>query len=205
MGLFYTNITLKGPTQERVTAYLQQQRRDAYVSPTIAGVTVVYDRACENQDDTLRVLTCDLSRTFLCPALGALLHDDDVFWYVLYLKGEYLDEYNSDPGYFGYEGDEPPPPAGGDAVRLCRAFGIGVKRITFGSDDITQRVARLLRVRWGRTDIDGQPGLPAEERHHALAQALGFPPYAYSMGYYSIEVGNVPEGVAIPSLARTGW
>jgi hypothetical protein len=205
MGFFYTNITLKGPTQEQVLAYLRQERRQAYVSPTVAGVTVVYDRRCEDQDDTLRVLTCDLSRTYLCPALGALLHDDDVFWYVLYDQGEYIDEYDSEPGYFGYEGGQPPLPSGGDASKLCRAFGVGGGRITFAVDDVTQRVARLLHVRKGMIDMDGQPGLSAEERHQALAKALGLPPYSYSMGYYSIGVGNVPEGVAIPNLASTEW
>jgi hypothetical protein len=100
MGFFYTSVTLKGPTQEQVIAYLHERGRDAYVSPTIQGVTVVYDHACEGQDtDLIQAVTAGLSDTFECPALAALLHDDDDFLYWLFRSGRLADEYNSQPAY----------------------------------------------------------------------------------------------------------
>ncbi len=111
MGLFYTNITLTGPAQEQVVTYLRAQQRTAYTSPTINGITVVYDRECESQDQTiLNTVTAGLSHALHCPALWALLHDDDVFMYALYEHGTRVDAYNSEPGYFGWDSEDPPIP-----------------------------------------------------------------------------------------------
>jgi Tol biopolymer transport system component len=82
MGLFYTNITLYGPNQQQVTQYLKTLGRAAYVSPTVDGFTVVYDKQTEDQDERELIdLACGLSRAFQCPALAALVHDSDVFAY----------------------------------------------------------------------------------------------------------------------------
>ena len=53
-----------------------------------------------------------------------LNHDDDILAYWLFEGGELADEYNSCPGYFS-GGDE--IPAGGDATKLCAAFGVAAK------------------------------------------------------------------------------
>src|SRR5579885_624820 len=107
MGSFYTNITLKGPSQEQVAAYLCERRRDAYVSPTINGVTIVYDREADEQlPGVLDSVSADLSSTFHCPAWWTLLHDSDVFLYALYVDGVRIDEYNSAPSYFDERSEE---------------------------------------------------------------------------------------------------
>jgi hypothetical protein len=190
MGFFYTTITLRGVEQTDVVAYLKRRHRDAYVSPTINDITVVYDREGEGQDtNVLEGLAGDLSAAFGIPAVAALLHDDDVFWYGLFVDGDQVDEYNSAPGYFG-EAD-PGPPVGGDAARLARAFG---------AEDHIEKIDEILHA-WD--DDDWNEGFGAEERHQALAEALSLPPYAYSMGYYSIGFGNVPEGVDRTLLIKT--
>ncbi len=187
MGLFYTNVTLKGPRQDQVIAYLRREKRSAFVSPTIDEITVVYDRECEDQDtNALEALAADLSREFGCPALAALLHDDDVFWYALYLNGVHADEYNSDPAYF--EDIEPEAPSGGDARLLCAAFGA----------ETAEAEAETILRQWGGPDEEGPDEyLWASERHQNLAQALGFPraSWAYSMGYDAIEAGYLPADV----------
>ena len=79
-----------------------------------------------------------------------LNHDDDILWYQLYLKGELADEYSSSPNYFDTSGQEVSPPAGGDAQKLCGAFGSGavaeVERIlrksAFADDGYTFEVER---------------------------------------------------------------
>jgi len=195
MGFFYTNITLKGPAQEQVVSHLRAQRRAAYVSPTINGITVVYDRECEGQHEAvLDTVTAGLSRALQCPALWALLHDDDVFVYALYNRGNRIDAYNSEPGYFGYDAEVPPLPSGGDARALCAAFGV---------DAAVAPVDALLRRWWVGHDVANKDeGILAEDRHRAVAQALGWPPYTYSMGYHSIGFGNVPEGVDTARLIK---
>ncbi len=195
MGLFYTNVTLKGPSQDQVVAYLQREKRSAFVSPTIDAITVVYDRECEDQDtDALEALAANLSREVGCTALAALLHDDDVFWYALYLNGVHADEYNSDPAYF--EDSEPEPPSGGDARIVCAAFG---------AETAEAAVETILR-HWGGPDEEElDEYLMASERHQDLAHALGFPraTWAYSMGYDAIEGGYLPAGIDVAQYIRT--
>jgi hypothetical protein len=202
MGFFYTNITLKGPTQEQVVSYLRRQSRDAYVSPTINDITVVYDRECEDQDtDVLQRVAFDLSRAFDCPALVALVHDDDVLWYALYEHGAYIDAYNSVPDY--WDDSEPSEPSGGDARALCMAFG---------AEQAIQEVDALLHfapLTDDPNDAAWDTYLPAEDLHQALARALGFPAYAYSMGYDfiasydSADESNTPVGRDISRLVKT--
>jgi hypothetical protein len=68
-----------------------------------------------------------------------------------------------------------------------------------------REVEAILRKAWDMDEDEEPPDdyLGAEERHQALAHALGLPPYCYSMGYYSIQGGNVPEGVDLAVLDRT--
>ena len=121
MGNFYTNYTLKGPSQQAVVAALAG--RSAIITPAQNGCVVVFDEQSDEQDSTvITELASRLSRELRCPVLAVLNHDDDVFWYQLYLSGELADEYDSSPGYFD-PSVEPSAPAGGDAEKLCSAFG----------------------------------------------------------------------------------
>ncbi len=77
---------------------------------------------------------------------------------------------------------------------LCTAFGrVGA----------VAQVETLLHQWWdGQDDAADDTHIPAEERHMAVAEALGFPPYAYSMGYDAIEFGDAPKGVDLTLLTR---
>ena len=93
------------------------------MTPAQDGCVVVFDEQSDEQDQTvITELASRLSREFGCPVLAVLNHDDDIFWYQLYLAGELADEYDSSPGYFDPSA-EPSAPAGGDAQKLCSAFG----------------------------------------------------------------------------------
>ena len=99
MGNFYTNYTLKGPSQQVVAAALAG--RPAIVTPDQDGCVVVFDEASDEQDSAvITELASRLSRELRCPVLAVLNHDDDILWYQLYLGGELADEYDSSPGYF---------------------------------------------------------------------------------------------------------
>jgi hypothetical protein len=122
MGNFYTNIMLRGPDLDPVLAYLDAQAIIAYVTVPQPGYVVVYDQASEYQDDAiLTARAAQLSRRFNCPALAVLNHDDDVLAYWLYQNGTQIDAYDSTPGWAM---GEDASPTGGDAMTLCRVFGV---------------------------------------------------------------------------------
>jgi hypothetical protein len=191
VGSFYTNVALKGTTQEAVLAHLRAQGRDAYVARTIGDVTVVYDLASESQDiRALTALAADLSRAFTCPALATLVHDDDFLVYSLFKDGAQVDEYNSDPSYF--EGDDPTPPGGGDASALCATFGVETAAVA--------RVEAILRA-WPGPDGDlrASPYLFAQHRHRDLARVLGLPVDLCLLGYMYVEQGEAET----PGIVKT--
>ncbi|NDB77171.1 MAG: hypothetical protein EB141_16275, partial [Verrucomicrobia bacterium] len=131
MGNFYTSYTLRGPSQESVAAFLAD--RSAIVTPVEACCVVVFDEESEDQNqEGITGLAGRLSRQFACPVLAVVNHDDDILWYQLHVNGELTDEYDSSPGYF--EGDVSAP-SGGDARKLCQAFGA----------DAVAEVERILR------------------------------------------------------------
>ncbi len=179
MGNFYTNYTLRGPSPQAVAAALAG--RAALVTPAQNGCVVVFDEKSEEQNpeviaDLVTRLSCELH----CPVLAVLNHDDDILWYRLYLSGELGDEYNSSPDYFDSSA-EPSGPAGGDARKLCDAFG-------------TSNVAEVERVlRKSPFDEDGYAF--AVERHADLAHALCIPPFGVGAGYRYVTEGELPEGL----------
>jgi hypothetical protein len=90
MGNFYTNYTLRGPSQQAVAAALAG--RAAFVTPAHNGSVVVFDEKSESQDlGAIAEFAARLSREFDCPVLALLNHDDDILWYQLYLSGELTD------------------------------------------------------------------------------------------------------------------
>src|SRR4051812_45065361 len=96
VGLFYSNLTLYRPERPRVLAALRKLRRDAYVSPTFDGHTVIFDQITEDQDsDEIERLGIEISATLKCVALAAVLHDDDVLYLWLFDRGQALDHYDS--------------------------------------------------------------------------------------------------------------
>jgi hypothetical protein len=190
VGSFYTNITVRSPQPARVADVLKSAGREAFVSPAANGCTVVFDLECEDQDiDVLNQLASALSGKLGCPALAVLNHDDDVLVVTLHEGGRLVDEYNSSPEYFT---DGPgAAPEGGDAERICHAFG---------ADGKVDEVEAVLRTQ-GHSD----GGFAFEmERHESLVKALGLPPAAVATGFNYIDQGELPEGLSESDFVRTG-
>lgn len=187
MGSFYGNVTLRGPQQPAVTAYLEREGRAAYVSPTVGQATVVYDGA---EGDA--ALAAALSRVFTCPALAVRVHDSDILQYTLYDAGARTDAYDSWPGYFDEDADDDAPvvPSGGDPRRLCAAFAAA------GAVDA---VAAILQA-----TADDDRYVLADDRHGDLCRALGLPAIAVGLGYRSLDRGELPPGLARTALRKTG-
>jgi hypothetical protein len=188
MGNFYTNLTLRGPSQQAVAAELKG--RSAFVTPPVNGCVVVFDQQSDEQDPkVLSGLGSRLSKKLSCPVLAVMNHDDDVLWFQLYTSGKLADEYNSSPGYF--DGDAgPSEPEGGNAEALCRAFG---------STKQEQVQAALRKPSF--TD-DGYAF--AIERHADLAGALNLPSYAVGAGFQYVAQGELPEGLTEGDLLKVG-
>lgn len=180
MGNFYTNYTLRGPSQQSVAAALAG--RKATVTPPHGGCVVAFDEDSDDQDQGCIVeLAARLSSELRCPVLAVLNHDDDILWYLLCDGGQQIDEYDSSPGYFDPSA-EPSAPAGGDAQRLCA---------TFGASDVAE-VERVLR----KSSYDDDGYVFAFERHSDLVRALGLPEFAIGTSYANFERDGYPAGLS---------
>lgn len=186
MGNFYTNYTLRGPSQQAVAAALVG--RSAIVTPEQDGCVVVFDEESDDQDqEVITGLASRLSRDLGCPVLAVLNHDDDIFWYQLYRSGELADEYDSSPGYFD-AATEPSAPTGGDAQKLCSAFGASA----------VAEVESVLR----KSSFEDDGYTFAVERHTDLVRTLGIPSFGVGAGFRSVSDGEFPEGLGDDSLVK---
>jgi hypothetical protein len=182
MGLFYANLTVYRPLRQPLLTALRRLRVTAFVSPTVHGHSVVFDKASDEQNTGAierlgRALTQELS----CAGLAAVLHDDDVLYLWLFTKGHIRDRYDSLPGYFDPNA-APGAPEGGNSKLLCEAFD---------RPGHQERVEQLLRANL----LEGElPEVPGElERHQALAVELGLPPFVAGLAYSAIAGGYVPK------------
>jgi len=186
MGNFYTNYTVRGPSQQAVAKALAG--RTAIVTPAQDGCVVVFDEQSEEQDQAVIAdLAACLSRELACPVLAVLNHDDDILWYQLYNSGELADEYDSSPGYFDPL-SEPSAPAGGDARTLSEAFG---------ASNVAE-VESVLR----KSAFEEGGYTFAFERHADLARALGIPSFGVGAGYRYVADGELPEDLEEDDLIR---
>ena len=186
MSGFYANITVQGPTQEQVVAWLRERIVVAYVSPTHHTSTVIYHEDLGGQES----LAARLSSHFHCPALLVMDYGGKVLLYQLYVAGEQADAYVSRPCDELDTGGEAPPE--GDAATLCEAFGM---------EHVVARVERILR----RPTDPAKGYALAVNRHGELAQALRLPLFAAGAGFASIEMGELPAGAGFDpaGMART--
>jgi hypothetical protein len=187
MGNFYVNYTLRGVTQAAVVKALAG--RKCIVTPSANDTVVVFDEESDNQDQqVISPLATELSQKLRCPVLAVLNHDDDILWYQLYKDGKLEDEYDSSPGYFDPRA-EPSAPAGGNAAKLCTAFGSAK----------TEDVERVLR----KSAFDDDGYAFAFERHGDLVSALGISAFSVGTAYASFENDELPEGLLANTVVRT--
>ena len=176
MGNFYTNIVLSDTNVDTVASLLEALGRRAYAASE-GKVTVVYDERCDEQDlEELERLSRTLSARLNRTAIAFCNHDDDVLWYALVEDGKVTDRYNSRPGYFdGASGRD--RPEGGDARRLCAAFGAAARY---------QEVEGLLR---GTRSIVGLE----VDRHVKLLEQLDLPSSLAILGYGYVGGGELAD------------
>lgn len=173
MGAYYCNFTLRGPSQEEIVALLQEEGYEAFVSPTVRGRTVVYERESSNLESAdVAAVGILLSEKLKCPALAVINADDDELWIGLYLGGVLKKEYSS-------------------RGRNRGAYAISS---AFGRPWLAPVVWLLLQAPWLLFETF---------RHALLAKLLGIPVSCAVMGYTYLERGEVPDGVSEDDLKRT--
>jgi hypothetical protein len=182
VGNFYTNYTLRGPSQQAVSAALAG--RSAIVTPVKDNSVVVFDEESDLQSaEVIAKLGSHLSIALGCPVLAVLNHDDDILFYQLYEGGSQTDEYCSAPGYFS---GADAPPTGGNALKLCAAFG----------SSATEAVEPILHP------PDGERATFAFEQHDALVRALGLSDYGVAAGFNYVSQGELPGDLTEADLIR---
>ena len=187
MGIFYTNIALFKTERDQVYDFLKKEKRIAYVSPRQESFVVVYDKETEDQDPRILAgLAGKLSKALRCNAFASLVHDGDVFYYWLYEKGKLVDKYNSAPDYFESDIDKPMSPTGGNAKKLCSVFD---------KQESLPEIIRMFEIAEETAlnlESDSDADLFGEQIHFELAKSLGMPPFAVSVGYYTIANNSLP-------------
>ncbi len=190
MGNFYTNVSLKGPSQEQILAVLRELGRTALVTPTVDQFTVVYDRECENQDiDLLASLNLTLSHHLRCAGWAALNHDDDLLWLSVYENGRPAGEYNSNAEFMERN----------DRINDAKLVAASLGRLFCPAPalSLVKQLEKILARRCGWL------GYRLEmERHRDLLQALRLPLFAMAAGYNYVSQGEFPEGLSAAELAR---
>jgi hypothetical protein len=84
MGNFYTNVVVRGPSEDKVVETLTALGRTCYVTST-DDFTFVYDEESDKQrEGVVESLALTLATRLGCPALAALNHDDNALLLWLY-------------------------------------------------------------------------------------------------------------------------
>lgn len=202
MGNFYVNVTLRGPEQGPIRQILEEAGYQAFVSPTVGGLTTVFEVGCDTQNgDHILAFTTWITQQLDCSALAVLNHDDDILWYGLFGSGVLDHEYNSAPDYFedslfdpddelGINAEPLSTPEGGDAAALSAAFNPAADQ---------GKLQSVLAAPSG----DDAGYLFAVDRHRDLAAALGLPSFSVGLGYGYLDRGELPEGYGETDFVRT--
>ncbi len=103
MGAFFTNCNVRTTDTAKCAKLLESSiGLRALMTDSKNGWVTVYDEESESQDiNTLRRLAKKLSAELKTVAIGILVHDSDVFQYLIHKNGELVDQFDSKPDYFG--------------------------------------------------------------------------------------------------------
>jgi len=103
MGAFFTNYHVrKTDTAACAKALATLINSRGLVTDSKNGWTTVYDERSDSQDiEVLRDLAKGLSSKLKTAMIAMMVHDSDIFVYLLYENGEPIDQFDSKPDYFG--------------------------------------------------------------------------------------------------------
>src|SRR5207253_5307288 len=101
MGSFYGSIHVRTDDRPAVLdaaeAIARKGRARFLVSPVLRGWVTLFPNG-SGQDESL---SRTLARRLRQEIIQVIVHDDDIFCYAYYRDGNLVDQYNSQPDYFG--------------------------------------------------------------------------------------------------------
>lgn len=102
MGAFIVNFQLRCDSQkDAVREARKLLKTSGYISKPRSGWITIYDKEADEQDDAvLHRVARGLSRSLGTACFAFLVHDSDILMYLLYERGQIVDQYNSAPDYF---------------------------------------------------------------------------------------------------------
>ena len=103
MGAFFTNYHVRkadaAACAKALTTLISSR---ALVTDSKNGWTTIYEEQSDSQDiEVLRGLTKSLSSKLKTTVVAMMVHDSDIFVYLFYERGELIDQFDSNPDYFG--------------------------------------------------------------------------------------------------------
>jgi len=103
MGAFFTNCHVRASNKSAcINALGGLVHSRAMVTEPENGWITVYDETSESQDiEELRRLGKGISAKLKTSVFCFLVHDSDIFVYLLYNNGKLVDQFDSHPDYFG--------------------------------------------------------------------------------------------------------
>jgi hypothetical protein len=166
MGSFFGSVHIRTEDRDAVRKVLEQvakkQKARFLLGPALNGWVAVYP---DNNGQDVRVAAA-IGGKLTADALYVMVHDDDIFAYSFYQRGELVDHYNSCPDYFdgvfdteGLEeelGEEPAECGGrpevfrhllksdGDLAELQALLSPGQARSVVFASELLDRFAGLL-------------------------------------------------------------
>ncbi len=108
MGAFFTNYHVR--TSDKVACIKALKgiiRSRAMISESADGWVTAYDETSESQElDELRRVGKAISSKLKTAVFCFMVHDSDIFVYLLYENGRFVDQFDSRPDYFGPATDQ---------------------------------------------------------------------------------------------------
>src|SRR5580700_7770007 len=103
MGAFFANYHVRkadaAACAKALTTLISSR---ALVTDSKNGWTTVYDERSDSQNiEILRGLAKGLSSKLKTAVTAMMVHDSDLFVYLIYEHGELIDQFDSKPDYFG--------------------------------------------------------------------------------------------------------
>ena len=163
MGSFLVNLHLRTADRKSLQRELEDRGCQAWVTDAQQGWTTLYEsRASEQDENWIRELGSELTRSLQTSGIAFLVHDSDIFCYWLFENGELADHFNSCPDYFS-ETEIGAGPLIEDPARLLKYCKPGTTRedveaiLTEGTvfaEDLLEKLAGLLDLDPARVHCD---------------------------------------------------
>lgn len=101
MGAFITNFHVMSHSSNMTTEVMREIAKSGFhVTSMKKGWVSVFDESANQEPKEMKRIASELSARLQTAVVAFLVHDSDIFLYLIYDRGRCVDEYNSTPDYF---------------------------------------------------------------------------------------------------------